>query len=107
MDLVLTEADSGRTIEVAQAAAVRLRLPENPTTGYRWVLTMRPAACLELGSDSFERPAAAMPGAGGVRVLEIDAVPLSPCELALASRRPWETEGAPASALTYRFVQTP
>ena len=107
MDLLLTEADSGRTIEVAPAVTVRLRLPENPTTGYRWVLTMQPAGCLEPATDSFERPAAAMPGAGGVRVLEIAAVPVAPCELSLAARRSWETEGAPASELTYRFVRAP
>ncbi|MFO1046322.1 MAG: protease inhibitor I42 family protein [Geminicoccaceae bacterium] len=107
MDLLLTEDDAGRTVEVAPAASVRLRLPENPTTGYRWMLTMQPAGCLELASDGFERPSAAMPGAGGVRVLEINAMPLSPCELTLASRRPWEAEGAPASELTYRFVRTP
>lgn len=107
MDLLLTQADAGRTVEVAPAASVRLRLPENPTTGYRWVLTMRPAGCLELASDTFERPSAAMPGEGGVRRLEISAVPISPCELALASRRAWETEGTSASELTYRFVRSP
>lgn len=107
MDLLLTQADAGRTVEVAPGASVRLRLPENPTTGYRWVLTMQPAGCLELASDRFERASAAMPGAGGVRVLEINAVPISPCELALASRRAWATESAPASQLTYRFVAPP
>ena len=64
VDLVLMEADAGRAVEVAPGTAVRLRLPENPTTGYRWVMTMMPASCLEIGSDSFERPADAAPGAG-------------------------------------------
>lgn len=107
MDLLLTEADSGRTVEVAPATSVRLRLPENPSTGYRWMLTMQPAGCLELGSDNFERPSAAMPGAGGVRALAISAVPLTPCKLTLSSRRAWEAEVAPAPELTYRFVRTP
>ena len=40
--LILTEADAGRPVEVAPGAGVQLRLPENPTTGYRWILTVTP-----------------------------------------------------------------
>lgn len=104
VDLVLTEADAGRTVEVAPGQAVQLRLPENPTTGYRWVLTMTPADCLAIASDGFERESAAAPGAGGVRVLDIKAVTAPECGLALAYRRPWEKEAPAASELAFRFV---
>lgn len=104
VDLVLTEADAGRTVEVTPGQAVQLRLPENPTTGYRWVMTMTPASCLEIGVDGFEREAGAAPGAGGVRVIDIASVAAHPCKLALAYRRPWETGVPAASELDFRFV---
>jgi len=104
-DLVLVEADAGRTVEVVPGTAVQLRLPENPSTGYRWVMTMAPASCLKIGMDSFELAAeATAPGAGGVRVIAIASLSAPACELALAYRRPWETAAPPVSELVYRFV---
>ncbi|MGE3292912.1 MAG: protease inhibitor I42 family protein [Geminicoccaceae bacterium] len=79
-------------------------MPENPTTGYRWVMTVSPAHCLEIGSDAFERETGAAPGAGGVRVIGIASVTMSECGLSLAYRRPWETEAPAASLLEFRFV---
>ena len=107
VDLVLMEADSGRTVEVAPDTAVHLRLPENPTTGYRWVMTMTPPDCVRIGGDRFLRPSGAAIGAGGLRVVDITMVTESPCALAMAYRRPWETDAPAASELHYRFVTPP
>lgn len=104
VDLVLTEADAGRTVAVAPGVAVQLRLAENPTTGYRWTLTVTPAGCLQASADTFERPDTAAVGAGGVRVVDIKTSDAPSCELGLAYRRPWESEDLTASRLTYRFV---
>lgn len=104
LDLVLTEADAGRTVEVAPGAEVQLRLPENPTTGYRWTLTVTPAGCLQVTADAFERPDTAAVGAGGVRVVDVKPAGVPSCELGLAHRRPWEGEDQIASRLSYRFI---
>ena len=106
VDLVLTEADAGRTVEVAPGAAVQLRLAENPTTGYRWTLIVTPAGCLQATADTFERPDTAAVGTGGVRVVDIKTSDAPHCELGLAYRRPWESEDLTASRLSYRFVTT-
>ena len=107
VDLVLTEAEAGRTVQVAPDTLVRLRLPENPSTGYRWTMTMSPAACLRIGSDGFERPDGTAPGRGGMRVIAISAVTAPSCALTLAYRRPWESETPAESELVYRFVTAP
>jgi inhibitor of cysteine peptidase len=36
--LSLTENDDGRTVEVRAGDTVRINLPENATTGYRWAI---------------------------------------------------------------------
>jgi inhibitor of cysteine peptidase len=107
VDLVLTEADAGRTVEVAPRTAVQLRLPENPTTGYRWVLTLAPADCARIDGDRYLAPSGEAVGAGGLRVIGIAAVTASPCVLDLAYRRPWEREAPAAKAATFRLVTAP
>lgn len=34
--ILLTLADSGKSLELAEGERVTIRLPENPTTGYLW-----------------------------------------------------------------------
>jgi inhibitor of cysteine peptidase len=106
VDLVLTEADAGRTVQVAPDTVVHLRLPENPSTGYHWTVTIAPAECLRVGADRFERASDSTVGAGGIRVIEI-AVAVPHCALTLAYRRPWDSETSAASELVYRFVTAP
>ena len=107
VDLVLTEADAGRTVEVAPGTAIELRLPENPTTGYRWVLTLAPAACARIDGDRYLAPSGQAVGAGGLRVVGIAAVTGSPCALDLAYRRPWEQVAPAARELTFTLVAAP
>ena len=90
MSVELSAADTGtrRTIQVG--ARVTVRLAETPTTGYRWQADDDPG--LRLVDDRFE--GAEVPrGAGGVRVLDFEAVRSGPARLRLAKRRAWgETE---------------
>jgi inhibitor of cysteine peptidase len=36
--LLITEKDNGRTVDVRLGERVRINLPENATTGYRWAI---------------------------------------------------------------------
>jgi inhibitor of cysteine peptidase len=75
-----------------------LRLPENPTTGYRWAGD--PPAFLSLTRDD-NAPGDA-PGAAGVRVLEFVAAAPGRGELTLACTRAWD----PAAPAMERFNVT-
>jgi inhibitor of cysteine peptidase len=64
-----------------------VRLPENPTTGYRWQPEPDDVR-LKLVDDRFE--GAEVPrGAGGDRVLVFEAVRAGPARLHCAMRRTW------------------
>lgn len=86
--VTLTEADAGRAITVTPGQHVVLRLPENPTTGYRWSIPM----ALEVAGDSYE-PGGAATGAAGQRVLTLVA-PGQPAQVELRLQRPHGGEAA-------------
>lgn len=66
-----------------------VRLPEKPTTGYRWQAASDDA-CLRLVDDRFDG-AQSPRGAGGVRVLVFEAVRAGSASLRLVKCRSWES----------------
>jgi inhibitor of cysteine peptidase len=68
--------------------AVVVRLPENPTTGYRWQFDA--AVGLTVSGESFS-PGSAAPGAAGERALRLVAAAPGTYLFTAALRRPWET----------------
>jgi inhibitor of cysteine peptidase len=94
----LDQTDDGRTVTVAPGQQVVLRLPENPTTGYRW----EPPADVEVVSDEFRPAGGTGIGAGGERVF-ILAARASTGEARFALTRPWGG-GAPERIFTLRLM---
>lgn len=87
MTLELTGEDSGTTRTVRVGERVTLRLPENPTTGYRWQADVDEAR-LRLVEDRFDGPQTPR-GAGGERVLTFEVLLTGSTTLRLANRRSW------------------
>ncbi len=74
---VITEANTGTTINVKNGETFYLRLKENPTTGYTWQLNLSEGLSIVPGQDKYypesnegEHP---LVGAGGVHLWEIKA----------------------------------
>ncbi|MFO1036574.1 MAG: protease inhibitor I42 family protein [Geminicoccaceae bacterium] len=104
VDLVLTDAEAGKTLQVAPQTVIELRLPENPTTGFRWIVTAEPEDCAVVQGDSYERPTSTAMGAGGERRLLLRSAGAVRCELVLTYRRSWEQEDQTARSLRYVLV---
>jgi inhibitor of cysteine peptidase len=84
-ELGAAESGTSKTVRVGDRTTVRL--PENPTTGYRWQVDADDER-LKLVEDRFE--GAEVPrGAGGDRVLVFEAVRAGSARLGLAKRRAW------------------
>ena len=62
----LTESDNGKTIPLKVGAEATLRLPENPSTGYRWALDAADSSVATIAEQSFEAGGSA-PGAAAPR----------------------------------------
>jgi inhibitor of cysteine peptidase len=88
--MVLTREDAGGRRSVRVGERIEVRLPERPTTGYRWQPDID-ASALRQVDDRFEGEAAPR-GAGGVRTLVFEPLRPGSARLRLESRRAWERE---------------
>jgi len=81
--------DNGRTIDVRAGQSIRIVLPENATTGYRWAIDHCDQAVVELvstGSRYLERAI----GAGGEAEFVFEARNPGSGEISLKQWRHWE-----------------
>jgi inhibitor of cysteine peptidase len=99
----LTKANNGQSIEVRQGDEIILRLPENPTTGYRWHIDRADGLSPEMsehttGSDQPD-PNPRF-GQAGVRESRFRAKEPGARRLELKHWREWEGE----RSVTERFA---
>ena len=105
MTIELGPADTGTSRSVRVGELTTVRLPESPTTGYRWESDELGAGLL-LVEDRFEG-ATTPRGSGGERVLVLRAVSTGPAALRLVNRRSWGGD-EPAEEFSVQFdVQPP
>ncbi len=95
--ILLTEKDSGRTLEAEVGDTITLRLPANPSTGYLWIGSVPDMGVLREVENRYETPEE-MRGKTGVPVVKIYSFAVvGPGEagIKMEYRRPWEQERAP------------
>ncbi len=87
----LERASSGRSVTVAVTGVIRVTLPSNPTTGYRWVWAGGSDDRLENTRKAHVPDRAdGRVGSGGREVWEFTARAPGESVLRLEYRRPWE-----------------
>ena len=88
----LSDGDLQGVRELAVGDRLRIRLPENPTTGYRWQLSLADSGGLCLVNDGFEPGSASpLPGSSGHRVFELEARARGDVRVTAVNKRAWET----------------
>ena len=97
-EITVTSAHNGSAVTVGAGDTVVVRLPENPTTGYRWHVTGGGAP----SGDDFTPASGGAAGAAGERVFRFTARASGAMSLELQLRREWESGAMPES----RFVVT-
>ncbi|HXX11886.1 MAG TPA: protease inhibitor I42 family protein [Burkholderiales bacterium] len=98
-DIVVTEADLGRKMTARVGDTVVVRLPENPTTGFRWALASPQGDVLDLAHDDFQASEQTGVGAGGLRVFRFGAKHAGSGRIELKLTRAWES-GPPKAAFS-------
>jgi inhibitor of cysteine peptidase len=85
MDLGEADADQRRSVTIGEE--IRVRLAENPSTGFRWSAPEYNQDVLEYLGGTYE-PSSTRPGAAGSRSLRFRAVASGETSIRLASARP-------------------
>jgi inhibitor of cysteine peptidase len=78
------------TILLGPGQSIAIRLPENPTTGYQWIVES--VGELQLDSDTF-LPSDRGVGSGGSRRLQLSAGRTGRSHIRLALKRSWDATG--------------
>jgi inhibitor of cysteine peptidase len=89
-EIEIGEDQNGQVISFKNGDVLVIRLPENPTTGFRWNVKEADPSLLKLQSDDFSPAKAGGVGAGGVRLFRFAALGLGEAALALDLARAWE-----------------
>jgi inhibitor of cysteine peptidase len=99
--ILVDQSYAGQTVDLPVGQVMELRLPENPTTGFRWVFIDTGGPACAVSGDSFRPPTSKALGAGGEHNWEIRGVRPGLCELSLAYRRSFGSE-PPARSFTLK-----
>ena len=90
---IYTEGDNGKTVSQGLGGEFGIRLAENPTTGYSWILTV-PNGLSLIGDEYIpSQPPGMMAGSGGIHAFSLKATERGEHTVHGEYRRPWVAEG--------------
>ena len=98
------QANNGRTYSVPLNAVIQLRLPENPTTGFSWNLSVTPG--LSIINDTYipDDPSGKLVGSGGTHVWFLSAMDAGDQAITGVYRRPWEPSTTNATRFSLSLI---
>ena len=94
--VVLGQTDNGKIVEIKRGQALSIRLPENPTTGYRWEIDSVNAGCstgnetITIESSGYTPTPGTGMGGGGERVITFKAATIGTTQLDIKLWQSWE-----------------
>ena len=96
--LTLVETDNDRTVDIRLGDTVRITLPQNATTGYRWGIDRYDKEFIEAVATEPHYTSKAI-GSGGEIAFLFQGKKIGTGEIVLKHWRPWEGD----SSVTARF----
>lgn len=103
-EVLLTKSDNGRTIDAAVGDSLLVKLPENPTTGFRWTQEPGSVPAVRLRHRSFDRDTSGAVGALGTRTFQYEIVRSGEGLLQLRYWQEWEGENSIAETFFVTVV---
>lgn len=88
--VTLTEADKGKTEDIAQGTRFAVQLKENPTTGFEWNATVSSGLEIQSSDYQMDKAAEGMVGVGGTRTWVIVANEPGTQTFSATYMRSWE-----------------
>ena len=102
-NVLLTEQDNGKDIDLTIGSTLIVKLPGNPSTGYNWTIVGEPSP-LKLQKTSFRKSTnkSGAVGASGTATFQLSASSSGIATLTLVYRRSWEYNMPPMKTFTVR-----
>jgi inhibitor of cysteine peptidase len=104
---VITPKGNGQAFEITVGETFQVSLPENPTTGYRWIVYGSGMPFVSLDKEDYvtpeNDPARPILGGGGTKILTLKAAKPGETELSLRLRRSWEAESEFADSFSIKL----
>jgi putative hemolysin/predicted secreted protein len=88
--VTLTEADKGKTEDIAQGTRFAVQLKENPTTGFEWNATVSSGLSIQSSDYQMDKAAEGMVGVGGTRTWVVVANDPGTQTFSAVYMRSWE-----------------
>lgn len=105
MTIISINQDSAdQRIDVSVGDSIVVTLPENPTTGFRWILNTDLSPVAELRSDAFDQGGREMFGAPGSRRFTFVVAQAGEANLGLENRQEWEPDASAAKTFSITVV---
>ena len=95
LNVTVTAADIGKTVDIRQGERVNVKLEENATTGYRWAIDRIEEGVLELEDSDFVLASDTGIGGGGERIFRFRAKSTGTSHVQLKMQREWEGDVPP------------
>jgi inhibitor of cysteine peptidase len=99
-EIVVSHAESGRSVTAAVGDLIKVELSENPTTGFRWEVVSGVPDVVRALRDDYVASGAGM-GGGGTRVFCFKVATTGSVEVRMELKRSWETQ-APRASFAFR-----
>jgi len=106
MYVAYSQLDNGTTARVHTRDVITLRLPENPTTGYRWNVTTDHGLRTLDDTYIYSDPSGKMTGVGGVRFLTLEPETTGTERISAVYKRSWEEDTGDNQVFSMTFVVT-
>jgi inhibitor of cysteine peptidase len=102
--LLITEEQNNATVPVNQGNTITLSLPENPTTGFQWNLTITPG--LNVTGDIYvpSDRTGTLVGSGGTHLWEIAVTGTGRQDISAVYKRSWEPVTGNESVFRVTFL---
>ena len=98
------QTNDGQTYDVPVDAEIRLKLPENPTTGYSWQLSVTQGLAILNESYLPDDPTGKLIGSGGTHVWIMRAIQPGMQTITGVYSRPWESASGNQTSFTLQLL---
>jgi inhibitor of cysteine peptidase len=98
----INKKDNGATIHLQAGDRLEIELPENATTGYKWLL---PGMNDIRVKERFQPQEAGIPGSSGTAFFELEPQHSIPArKIIMKYQRPWETDLPPEDSFFFTLT---